>query len=379
MLIEWLLWSSLGVIFYTYAGYPLLLALIAPRRRTAPPVAIAHPSVTVIVAAYNEARFIGEKIRTTLASDYPADRLQLIVVSDGSTDETDAIAAVFDDPRLCLLRTGRRGGKAAALNLARPQARGEILVYSDANVLFRPDAIARLVENFADPRCGLVSGRVELQSMDSEEPLGEGAYMRYERFICAKESALHSMIGTDGGMFAVRAALVDDVPAHVILDDFYIAMGVADRGYRLRYEPRAVAFEKVPARVSQEFRRKVRIAAGGFQVLGHMALLRRPWRAPLFVAMFISHKLLRWLSGFALLVAWAANFALLDHSGYGALLLLQLGAYGAALGALLAKPLRRNRFFYPFYYFGAINLACVVGFFRFLRQRQPAAWQRVDR
>ncbi|MCK9531707.1 MAG: glycosyltransferase family 2 protein [Gammaproteobacteria bacterium] len=379
MLNEWLLWLSLGAVFYTYAGYPLLLALAAPRAREPSSAPQHRPQVTVIVAAYNEERFIGDKITTTLAGDYPAERLQLIVVSDGSDDRTEAIVAGFRDPRVQLLRSGRRGGKAAALNLARPHARGEVLVYSDANVMFRPDALARLVEHFADPRCGLVSGRVELQSMDDEEPLGEGAYMRYERFVCAKESALHSMVGTDGGMFAVRAELVGQVPEHLILDDFYIAMGVAAHGYRLRYEPRAQAVEKVPARVSQEFRRKVRIAAGGFQVLGHMALLRRPWRAPLFVAMFVSHKLLRWLSGFVLLTALAANVALADRSGYALLLALQAGGYGAALGAQLARPLRRHPLFYPFYYFAAINLACVVGFFRFLRQRQPAAWQRVDR
>lgn len=374
-----LFWSSLLVLAYTYAGYPLLLALCA--RRAGQPAGVnggKRPSITVVVSVYNEAGYIREKVQNSL--DAVGQAGQVIVISDGSDDGTEEIAGSFRDSRLTLLTNGGRRGKAYSLGTAMPLVRGEITVFTDANVFFDQGALKRLVEPFSDPECGAVSGKVDLVALDNGEPLGEGMYMRYERFLLSAESRLGTMVGADGGMLAVRTPLVPDIPPGLVLDDLFIVMKVIEAGYAVRYQPQAQGKEPVPARVEQEFRRKVRIAAGGFQILPRLGIVRRPWRWPLAAFLFFSHKFLRWVSGVFMVTALVSNAVLATASAGYALVLVGQGAlWTIGITAWIAAPLRQSLLFYPVYYFGAMNMASLVGLWQFLLGRRLGIWQRVDR
>ncbi len=372
-------WLSACLVGYTYVGYPALLWGWARLSPPAPAPADATPRVSVIVAAHNEAGYIADKLRNALAQDYPPASLEVISVSDGSTDDTADIARGIADERLRVIELSTRGGKARALNAALAEASGEIVVFTDANVFFEADAVRRLAGHFADPACGAVTGLVELVAMESAEPLGEGAYMRYERFLQEREARIATMIGTDGALFAARRELVPPLPPEIILDDFLIVARVADQGYAMRYEERARGFEWVPAEVAEEFRRKVRIAAGGFQILPHLSVLRRPWRRPTLSLFFISHKLLRWLAPLPLLALLVSAAALAAHPGYLAALCAQLAFYLlAGLGAA-ARRARRFTLVYTPYYFAALNAALLVGMLKYISGRQNAQWRRVSR
>ncbi|MEX1081155.1 MAG: glycosyltransferase family 2 protein [Halofilum sp. (in: g-proteobacteria)] len=375
---EIVFWVGAGLVGYAYVGYPALLWLWACLTPAPPPAGDITPRVSIIVAAYNEAGYIEDKLRNALAQDYPREALEVIAVSDGSDDGTADIARGIDDDRLRVIELPR-GGKARALNAALAAASGEIVVFTDANVFFDPDAVRRLAGHFAAPDCGAVTGLVELVAMESSEPLGEGAYMRYERFLQEREARIATMIGTDGALFAARRALLGPLPPEIILDDFWIAARIADQGYAVRYDHRARGFEWVPAAVAQEFRRKVRIAAGGFQVLPHLGFLRHPLRRPTLSLFFVSHKLLRWLAPFPLLALFISSALLANQPLYLAAFCAQLAFYLlAGLGAT-ARRARRFTLVYTPYYFAALNAALLVGLLRYLGGRQSALWRRVSR
>lgn len=383
-MMAWVFWSCAVLFTYVYAGYPLVMAVWSafcsrdrPRGAGAEPL----PTVSVIVAAYNEAFYIVDKVANALDLDYPADRLQVIVVSDGSDDGTSELVRAMSDPRLKFLEVRPRRGKANALNTALEHATGDVLVFTDANVLLDAGAVRRLAAHFRDPGCGCVTGRVDLLPMGSDEPLGEGAYMRFERWLQARESEVATVVGTDGALFAARRELVRALPENVVLDDFLIAMRVADQGRCVRYEGTATAVERVPASVSQEFRRKVRIAAGGFQVLRWLEFPRRPGKWPALWFCFVSHKLLRWLSPWwmlGLLIA-SAWLTIQGEALYGAALIAQLAFYVLALAGWLFAPARRFAASYVPYYFTAVNLAFLFGLRRYLFGGQSVVWRRVDR
>ncbi|MEX0729901.1 MAG: glycosyltransferase family 2 protein [Aquisalimonadaceae bacterium] len=380
-MMAWLFWSCAVLFLYVYVGYPLVLALWSRGKGEHPRDPACTPPVTIIIAAYNEASYIADKVKNALASDYPPDRLQVIVVSDGSDDGTVQLVREITDPRLRFLELPRRRGKANALNAALGHATGRVLIFTDANVFFQFGAVRRLAGHFRDPDCGCVTGRVDLLPMGAGEPLGEGAYMRFERWLQARESAVATVVGTDGALFAVRRELVQPLPEGIVLDDFLIAMRVADQGRRTYYDHAATAVERVPASVSQEFRRKVRIAAGGFQVLPLLGFLRRPLDWPALWFCFVSHKLLRWLSPWWMLGLLVSSAALTVQGQmlYMPVLLVQLLLYGLALTAWLSGSARRFGVFYVPYYFTAVNLALLFGLQRHFLGGQSVIWQRVNR
>jgi len=377
-----LFWLFALLFGYVYAGYPLLLWLATLARMPRAGTPGYQPRVSILIAAHNEQAWIHAKIRNALEVDYPADRLQVIVASDGSSDDTLALAQSVQDERLIVLDIRERGGKANALNQALAHADGDIVVFTDANVFFQPQAVARLAAHFADPACGCVSGRVDLQPMnddDTGEPLGEGFYMRLERFLQARESRLDTLVGTDGALFAARRELVEPLPAGLILDDFLIATRIAAAGHAVRYEAAARAMERVPASVAQEFRRKVRIAAGCFQVLPQLGFLRRPWQRPRLWTLFVSHKLLRWLSPWLLAGLLVTSALLAGQALYAAALGLQLALYALAVIGWWCPGCRHWLPVYVPYYFAAVNLAFALGLWRQLTVGQPVTWERVDR
>jgi cellulose synthase/poly-beta-1,6-N-acetylglucosamine synthase-like glycosyltransferase len=246
-------WAAVALVAYTYAGYPLLLALAARLRR--PPRWPEHtPSLTLIIAAYNEEAVLAAKLRDTLTLHYPADLLQVMVAADGSDDATAAIAASFA-PRVEVLHRPERAGKMAAINRAMEQARGEVVVFSDANNRYLPDALREMARPFADPRVGAVTGR---KTVAAEDGLGysEGLYWRYESKIRTWETRLGCCVGVNGEIFAIRRSLFRPAPPGVVNDDAWMAMEVIKAGLDVVYNPRAVSVERVSPTAADEARRR---------------------------------------------------------------------------------------------------------------------------
>ncbi len=370
---------SLFTVFYVYVAYPALLWLWGRRYPQPQYESTEPPFISIMISAYNEERYIEKKIRNALSVDYPKERMRVVVISDGSTDKTLEIANSFDDDRLKVIEVTDRKGKSNALNQGLRYATGDILVFTDANVFFDEAAIQALVKPFSDVSCGAVSGCVELVALGSDEPLGEGAYMRYERFMQSYESRLCTMVGIDGGMFAIRRKYVTEVPKGIVLDDFYLAMRAIANNARIIYEPKATANELVPASVSQEFRRKIRIAAGSFQVIRYIEFLKQPHKNIKATLFFVSHKLLRWLSPFFLITLFVVSTLLAENILFSIFLWLQIMLYGLALVGAVFPQLRERTLVYIPYYFVAMNAAFFLGFWKYLLGLQKVTWNRVDR
>lgn len=372
-------WASLALILYVYAGYPLTLAFVARRFRPLKRDDGFLPTVSLVIAAHNEEKVLWEKLGNSLALDYPRDRLEIIVASDGSTDATNDIVKAFADRGVVLHEITPRGGKMWALNLTIPKTQGTILVLSDANTMYRPDAIRKLVRHFADPTVGAVSGDVQLVDAADSHAHSEGLYYRYERWLQTQESRVGSIIGVDGAMYAIVREHFRSPSRNIIVDDFVISMTVARLGYRVLYDPEAVATEQGTLSSREEFWRKVRIVAGGMQAL----MLREGLphlRQPLLMFSYISHKLLRWLVPCFLLSLLLSSAALVSAPLEILALLGQVLFYGFALGyAVNFLGLRRLSWSSIPYYFCLVNGAALVGLWKGLLGTQTVTWQRTRR
>ena len=375
---------SLFIVTYIYIGYPLVLIwwngvrTIGQKEKLYGERKI-YPEVSIIISAYNEEKYIEKKVRNTLELNYPKDKYEVLVVSDGSTDKTVEIAKSIEAENYVFIEQVERRGKTSALNIALKYIKGKIVVYTDANVFMEADALMNLIEAFHDEVVGAVSSMVELKALDTGEPLGESAYMKYERYLQKKESSIYSMIGTDGGLFAVRRNLVPLIPENIILDDFFIVSNVLNKKYKIVYQESAVAYEFVPASVTQEFRRKTRIAAGGFQVLKYLEYLKHPAEYRAIFFFFVSHKLLRWLTPFFMVLVFIENLFLIEITGYKILFFMQLLFYMLAITGYLYKRTRNNMIVYIPYYFVMMNIAFLFGFTKYLFGEQKVTWQRVER
>lgn len=371
------LWGSVLAIIYPYAIYPALIWLkgrIWPRPVQGRPWT---PGVTVLIPAYNEVDCIGETIANKLGQDYPPEQLQIIVISDGSTDGTDDVVKQFADRGVQLLQRGPREGKAAALNEAVKHARGEIIVFSDANSLFATDGIRRMVENFADPEVGYVTGSLrQVTGSDSASGGGNNAYMKYENVVRALETRAGSIIGVNGGVDAIRRELYVDIPAKLITD-FILPLSVLAGGHRVVYDARVGSHEVANKEMASEFRMRVRVALRALQGLVYMGRLLNPWRYPAVAFSLISHKLLRYGAFAFMPIALVANAALaVDSSAYLALFAAQALVYLLALAGLrrnLPRPLRALTVVPT--YFIVSNVAFAVAAAKFLRGETMATWQ----
>jgi cellulose synthase/poly-beta-1,6-N-acetylglucosamine synthase-like glycosyltransferase len=372
---------TLGVVgLYPYVIYPVVVAVLgrlierAVRRDDA-----FTPRVTVITAAFNEQAHIGATIENKLQLDYPADRLDMIVVSDASADRTDEIVRQIAarDPRVQLLRNETRAGKTSGLNLAIPHAQGEIVVFADANSIYRPDAIRKLVRNFADPRVGYVTGRMLYVNADGSL-VGDGcsAYMRYENSLRAAETRIGSIVGVDGGVDAIRRELYQPMRPDQ-LPDFVAPLNVAEQGFRVVYEPLAVLTEDTLSAQSQEYRMRVRVALRAFWALWDKRVLLNPFRFGLYAWQLWSHKLLRYLSFLPLAAALVLNWLLLPRGGIYALGVMAQVAFAILCVAAMAGVRGIGQFAgarYSYYFF-LLNWASAVAFVRFVRGQKQVLWQ----
>lgn len=392
-LTEAIFWLSVGSIGYTYFGYPLVLIVIAGVRqlrgdwayiatgktRRASRSLTEVPSVAVLVAAHNEERDIAERIRNLLALDYPADRLHIYIGSDGSTDGTEREAAPLLGEQVHWHGFQQRRGKPSVLNDLAAVAHESLLVFTDANTSFEPQTVARLVQHFEAEEVGCVCGELRLVANPGcENP--DHLYWRYERLLKYFEARLGVLLGANGGVYAIRRELFQAIPGNTIVDDFWISMSLNAKGYRCVYDPEARATETVPPRISDEFRRRVRIGIGNFQALRQFAHLLSPLRGYLAFA-FFSHKCLRWFAPHLMIVALVANLVLAaDSLSYQILLIAQLCFYAlAVLGYLWGKAgtvpsvLRIPSFFV------GMNAALLVGFWKYLTGRFGGTWARTER
>lgn len=379
MLEAWF-WMLLIVGVYPYAIYPVLVAVLGRLYTRRVRRDDAHtPRVTIITAAFNEQDHIGATIENKLRQDYPPGLLDVIVVSDASVDGTDEIVRQIAarEPRVQLLRNEIRAGKTSGLNLAIPRARGEIVVFADANSIYRPDAIAKLVRNFADPQVGYVTGRMLYVNPDGSL-VGDGcsAYMRYENSLRAAETRIGSIVGVDGGVDAIRRELYRPMRADQ-LPDFVAPLTVAEQGFRVIYDPDAVLTEDTLSVQSQEYRMRVRVALRAFWALWDKRALLNPFRFGLYAWQMWSHKLLRYLSFVPLAAAMALNWVLLPKGGIYALgaaaqVLFGILCVAAAFGARGVGQLSATR--YCFYFF-LLNWASAVAFVRFVRGQKQVLWQ----
>ena len=370
-------WAALFLVVYTYLIYPVLLWLLAAGRKMPEYAPLSEwPAVSLIIAAHNEEAVLRAKLENALAMDYPAGRLDIIVVSDASTDGTDRIAAEFAERGVRLHRQEVRGGKTEAQNAGVRLARGQFLAFSDANSMYASSALKRLLAPFADEWVGCVCGELQYANPDEQGAgKGEGLYWRYEQFLKRRESLLSSTLGANGAIYALRRELFVELRGDII-SDFVAPLGAWRRGFRIAYEPKAVATEYSSVRFGDEFRRRRRIVSRSLYGLWTEAGVLNPFAHFFFAFQMFSHKLLRWLAPVWLLVVLAVNIPLATDEYYGILLALQVAFYGlAALGLLLPERLGRYWLFYVPTYFTATNLGTLLGLLSFLMGRRHRVWQ----
>ena len=367
-------WLCMFWVLYAFAGYPLVVYLLA--RVINRPVCKKgiFPRVTVVIAAYNEAQHIVETVNNKLEQDYPADRLNVIVVSDESDDDTDRLVGSISSPKVILLRQLPRQGKTAALNLAVSMADGEIIVFSDANSVYARDAIRQLVRNFADPKVGYVSGRMVYQ-VETPNSVADGcsAYMRLENHLRQQETRLGSIVGVDGGIDAVRRELYAPMNADQ-LPDFVLPLLVRQQGYRVVYEPKARLIEDALTETIAEFRMRVRVTLRALWALSDLRSLFNPARYGLFSWQLLSHKLVRYTAFIPLVALMPLSIAL---AGSG--LIYQVALVSQALFYLLAitatgRPSTAAWRALP-HYFVLLNLASAKAAWKFLRRQKQVIWQ----
>jgi cellulose synthase/poly-beta-1,6-N-acetylglucosamine synthase-like glycosyltransferase len=375
-------WMCVAVIGYAYLVYPPVIFFISRclGRRSIPSEISESglPAVSLLIAVHNEEEVIERRIANALALDYPEDRLQIVIASDGSDDRTVEIASRYQS-RVCVLDYPIRRGKAATLNAALEHLSGEIVLLSDANTSIESAALRNLVRWFGDPKIATVCGRLILV-----DPAGganvDGLYWRYETFIKKCEGKLGALLGANGAIYAIRRDAIGQIPAGTIVDDFVIPLLAKLRdGRSIIYDPEAIGWEETPARLRQEFRRRARIGAGGFQAIAMLWPLLNPRRGWIAFT-FFSHKVMRWVCPFFLLGALTSTGLLSGEAFYRAALLGQISFYAVSL--MMGLVPSRSRILRPLRLatmFTSMNAALLFGFFQWTGGKQSGVWRRTER
>ena len=376
----WALVAAFGIsglaVVYTFLGYGALITLLARFIHRPVQTQPITPSVTLIIPAYNEEAVIADKLDNCLALDYPRDLIEIMVVADGSTDRTCEIVRGYALRGVKLLHQPERRGKIAAMNRAAPFASSQALVFSDANAMLEPQAIRMLVANLADPKVACVGGEKRIRRAASVQAQGEGAYWRYEAYLKRLDSKINTAIGAIGELFAIRRELYQPMDDDLLIEDFVLTMKLVAKGWRVVYEPGAITWEEASPSLEGEWRRRVRMAAGGFQAIGRLKEMLNPLRG-LAAIQYISHKVLRWLAPFFMLIAFAANLGLLHLPFYRWTMAAQMMFYVlAGLGyGLQGAGVRWWPAQVPFYFCFA-NTTSLMGFIRYIRKTQPVTWAK---
>lgn len=383
-------WIFFFIIFYTFLGYGILLYLIVRIKRvfkksTSPQQSLDLSSISVIIAAYNEEDLIEEKINNCLSLNYPENKLQLIFITDGSSDRTPEIVKGYS--RVKLLHEDKRLGKMSAIKRAMPYVSGDVTVFTDANTFLNKDALIHLIKHYQNPQIGAVAGEKKIlvnQSADASSA-GEGFYWKYESALKKWDYELYSNVGAAGELFSIRTNLYQPVETDTIIDDHMIAMRIAEKGYIIAYEPNAYAIETASADSREELKRKIRIAAGGIQSIHRLKKAANPFINPILTFQYFSHRVLRWtVTPWLMILLFILNLMICirypDSRIYTIIIVFQLLFYAAALAGwfLESKKIKVNAAFIPFY-FSMMNYAVIAGTFRYFQGSQSAAWEKSKR
>ncbi|MBF0478091.1 MAG: glycosyltransferase family 2 protein [Candidatus Omnitrophica bacterium] len=340
------------------------------------------PSVSVVMSVWNEEKVIKDKLLNLLAMDYPVDKVEILVGSDGSTDSTPELVYQFKDERVRFFDYQERRGKMSVLNDLVKEARYDIVLFCDARQRFAPDVIKELTANFADPKVGCVSGELVIEDNGTGASQGVGMYWTYEKFIRREESGIHSIMGATGAIYAIRRELFKNVPTHIVLDDMFIPFSIIQLGYRAIFDPSAKAFDKAVQNSDEEFRRKVRTLAGNFQIFLLFPGIFNPLKSPIAWQLF-SHKFLRLKIPFLMVLLFIINFLLFTNNLiYSVMACLQVVFYGCAMlgmmtqknSGMIGKILKKIGAV-P-YMFCVLNFSALVGFWRFATSQQKVTWEK---
>ena len=383
-------WASFLIVFYSYIGYGILMFFLVSLKKVFRPrrpelfTGEDFPQLAVIIAAFNEEDYILRKIENTLELDYPNDKLEIIFVTDGSTDETPALIRKF--PNLILFHQPERKGKVAAINRILPLVKSPLIIFCDANTFLNKECAKEIVKHYTDPKVAGVAGEKKIfqRDADSAAAAGEGLYWKYESILKKLDSDFHTTVGAAGELFSIRKACFTPIPEGAIIEDFVQSLRLCIQGFVVRYEPNAYAAETASASIKDEMKRKVRICAGAFQAMILLKALFNIFKYPLVSFQFISHRVLRWtICPVALVLLLLSNIMIVifgDNLFFQVVLLMQLAFYAMAVaGWVFAnKDIRVKAFYVPFY-FTFMNLAVFIGFGRFIRNKQSVVWDKAAR
>ncbi len=383
-ILEIFFFVSVFAIGYNYVLYPVAINLYCQFRRDPhlDKIDLSEnlPKVTFVVAAFNEEKVITQKIENTFELDYPAEKLQIIIVSDGSDDDTASIAKGYTDKGVLAMHIPERQGKSAALNRALEKAEGDIILFSDANNDFNKQAVRELVKHFGDPEIGAVTGAKHIYASDEKEAAkGDGLYWKYEAFIKKAESEIGSITAAEGEILAVKKSLMNPIDPTKINDDAAITFDIVKSGYRMLYEPNARAEEHASSDLLDDITVKIRMTAGGFQTIAIESDYLFPPRT-WFAFSFFSHKILRWVTPHMMMIAFLSNALLFELPVFKLLFVLQLVFYGTALYGWLnrGKQDLPTAVYVPMY-FTAMNVALFKGFLRYINGSQKVTWDKAKR
>ncbi|WKV12875.1 glycosyltransferase family 2 protein [Marivirga harenae] len=386
---EFIFWTGIGLITYTYLGYPIVLLLLVKIKRqfraTIPEYFSENelPEVSLIIACYNEGDILREKIKNTLNLKYPHEKLNICFVTDGTSDGSEKIVNEYNG--LKLFHSEERRGKNAAINRVLPLLKSPILVFCDANTFLNSDAIVNIVRHYKSDLVGAVAGEKRVMSTDAKDVAGsgEGAYWKYESALKKWDSELNTVVGAAGELFSVKRDLMPMVPDGILIEDFYVSMKIAQAGFKVVYEPDAYAIESGSESISEERKRKVRIAAGGIQSILIFLPLLNIFKYGWLSFQYISHRMLRWsLTPLSLLIVFVLNFYLVFQLDmiYVILFGLQILFYLISIAGSFAEGKEKvpKIILIPFY-FSFMNVSVYQGFFRLIKGKQSAIWEKSKR
>ncbi len=385
----YLFWILLFLIIYSYIIYPVLIFLLGSfwgkNKNTKQEIKRSDlPTITLLVTAYNEIDVVEQKVQNSYSLVYPKGKLKYLWVTDGSNDGTPEKLKQYEN--ITLLHSDERKGKIHAMNRAATTVESDIIVFCDANTLLTKDTLLHIGKHFNNPKVGCVAGEKQIIGHDtSAAGTGEGLYWKYESWIKRFDFKFNTTLGAAGELFAVRRELYQPVEADTVLDDFIISLRIAASGYIVAYEPKAIAREYPSFSVREEMKRKVRIAAGGFQSLGRLKQIMNPFRSPRLAFQFFSHKFFRWLVCPLALIAIIPVHVLIiiknpsDQLFIGLAIAHLLVYFLAITGWMIEKKQLRQSWLYLPYYFISTNYAQIKGLLRYLRKTQSVNWERARR
>lgn len=373
-------WSCAIILAYTFVGYPLILKVLTCRnsRTELPEFKDAElPALSIILCIYNGANQLKARIDNLKKSDYPQDKIHIIVISDGSTDHPATIVNALNYPNLTFIEYEQNKGKSNALAVALSQATTDLIAFADIRQTFCTQALKNMVKHFLieGAHIGAVSGNLQIATDSDNNESDPGLYWKYEKWIREKESELHSMLGVTGAIYMAKRTLIPDIPLDILLDDMFIPMAIVDKGYKIKFEPLAIAFDTSSSSTAEEFHRKVRTLAGNFQLISKLPWLMSPLRNPLFFQ-FFSHKVLRLIMPYSLL-AMLATSILLDGFIYQQIFAIQAIFYSYTILAYcmikydLKLPLAS-----VFISFCSLNLAALIAGWKYLYLSTDQLWKK---